>query len=147
MATRSNSVNQWIDMAGEYFKRLPELPKGGRDAVVTIVPWLALVFGGFGTVFGGLALIGASIFPSAMFFMGRGAVGQGIFLILLSLISSVLMLAAFPGAKSQKEKGWRLLYYSEVVSLVSSIVTLNLVGVLFNLIGFYFLYQIRSYYK
>lgn len=147
MATRSNSVNQWIDTVGDYYKKLPELPKGGRDMVVTIVPWLSIVFGVLGII-GSLVALGlfSSLAPFALL-GGVQAVNQGMVLILLGLVSSVLMVLAFPGTRAHKEKGWKLLYYSEVVSLISNVVTLSIVGVAFTLIGFYFLYQIRSYYR
>lgn len=147
MATRSNSVNQWIDTVGDYYKKLPELPKGGRDMVVTIVPWLSIVFGVLGII-GSLVALGlfSSLAPFALL-GGVQSVNQGIVLILLGLVSSVLMVLAFPGTRAHKEKGWKLLYYSEVVSLISNVVTLSIVGVAFTLIGFYFLYQIRSYYR
>lgn len=143
---KNNSMDSYIDMVGDYFKKLPELPKGGRDAVVSITPWLALVFGLLGIA---TAAVGLGIFtflaPIAMITGTRGA-GAGFIIVLLGLISSVLLLMAFPGTKSRKEKGWKLVYYSEVVGLVADIVSLSLSGVLFALIGFYFLYQIRSYY-
>jgi hypothetical protein len=144
---KNNSIDSYIDMVGDYYKKLPELPKGGRDAVVTITPWLALIFGVLGVL---VALGGLGIFtflaPVAMISGVRGA-GTGVLIVLVSLISSALLLAAFPGTKAHQEKGWKFLYYSSVVGLIADIVTLSLSGVLFALIGFYFLYQIRSYYK
>lgn len=143
----NNSIDSYIDMVGEYFKKLPELPKGGKDAVVTITPWLALVFGVLGVL---TALVGLGIFtflaPIAMLSGVRGA-GAGFLIVLLGLVSSALLLFAFPGTKNRREKGWKLIYYSEVVGLIADVVSLSLSGVLFALIGFYFLYQIRSYYS
>lgn len=147
MAKRSNSVDQWIDRIGEYFKKLPELPRNGKDVVVSIVPWLALVFGILGLVG---SLVGLGIFTSLAplaLFAGVRETNQAILIVLLGLVASVLMLAAFPGTQKRQEKGWRFLYYSEVVSLVLNVITVSLVGILFTLVGFYFLYQIRSYYR
>lgn len=147
MAARSNSIDQWIDTVGNYYKKLPELPKNGRDIVVSIVPWLAIIFGILGLI-GSLVGLGVLTFlvPVALL-AGVRETGQGILVVLLGLVSSVLMVLAFPGTKARKEKGWKLLYYSEVVSLITNVVTLSLIGVLFTLVGFYFLYQIRNYYK
>lgn len=143
---QNNTVDSYIDMVGEYFKKLPELPKGGKDAIVTITPWLALIFGVLGVV---TALVGLGIFtflaPIVMISGANGA-GTGFVVVLFGLVSSALLLAAFPGTKAKKMQGWKLLYYSEVVGLIANIVSLALAGVLFTLIGFYFLYQIRSYY-
>lgn len=140
-------MDSYIDMIGEYFKKLPELPRGGREAVVAITPWLALIFGVLGIA---TALVGLGIFtflaPLAMFAGVRGA-GAGFVIVLLGLASSALLLMAFPGVKARKISGWKLIYYSEVVGIVADIISLSLTGVVFALIGFYFLYQIRSYYR
>lgn len=144
---RNNSVDSYIDLVGEYFMKLPELPKGGKDAVVMITPWLALIFGALGLI---TALFGLGIFtfiaPLAML-SGTNAAGAGFVFVVLGLVSSALLVAAFPGTKARKEKGWKYVYYSEVVGLVANIVSFSLPGILFTLIGFYFLYQIRSYYR
>lgn len=143
----NNSVDSYIDIVGDYFKKLPELPKGGREAVVTIVPILALIFGILGVA---TTLFGLGVFtflaPIAML-SGVRETGSGFAVILLGFVASALLLIAFPGVRARKEKGWRYLYYSEVVGLVANIVSFSLPGILFTLIGFYFLYQIRSYYK
>lgn len=145
--TRKNSVDSYIDHVGEYFNKLPPLSKGGRDAVVTITPWLALIFGILGvvTVFTGLGIF-TFLAPIAMI-SGVNGTGAGFAIVILGLISSALLLAAFPGTKARKQKGWKLLYYSEVVGLIANLVPLSLTGILFTFIGFYFLYQIRSYYR
>lgn len=147
MAARANSVDSYIDMAGEYFKKLPSLPKNAQEVLVSIAPWIALVFGALGLI-GSVVGLGLFTFlaPLAVF-AGARETGAGIIVVLLGLVSSVLLLMAFPGTKNKQSRGWKFLYYSEVVSLVSNIVTLSIVGVLFTLVGFYFLYQIRSYFK
>jgi hypothetical protein len=144
---KNNSVDSYIDVVGEYFKRLPELPRGGREAVVAITPWLALIFGIIGVL---AALAGLGIFTflgSLALVTGARGAGSGLIVVLLGLISSVILLVAFPGTQKRQEKGWKFIYYSEVVGLITDIVTLSLLGVIAALIGFYFLYQIRSYYK
>jgi hypothetical protein len=144
---KNNSVDSYIDVVGEYFKKLPELPRGGREAVVAITPWLALIFGIIGVL---AALAGLGIFTflgSLALVSGARAAGSGFIVVLLGLVSSALLLLAFPGTQKRQEKGWRFVYYSEVVGLISAIVRLDLLGIVAVLIGFYFLYQIRSYYK
>jgi hypothetical protein len=144
---KNNSVDSYIDIVGDYFKKLPELPRGGKEAVVGITPWLALIFGILGVL---TALAGLGIFTflgSLAVVTGARGAGSGFIIVLLGLISSALLLFAFPGTQKRQAKGWKLIYYSEVVGLVADIISLSLVGVVFALIGFYFLYQIRSYYK
>lgn len=128
----------------KFFRQAPALPKGGRDVLVAIAPWIALIFGILG-VFAGLALVGVS--PLGMFGgvnMAVGALVSGV----LAIVGSVLMIMAFPGLRAHAMKGWMLLFWSEVVSVLSNVLNLNLLGaVVGGLIGFYLLYQIKSYYK
>jgi len=144
---KNNSIDSYIDMVGEYFKKLPSLPKNAQSSIAGITPWLALIFGILGVA---TALVGLGIFsflsPIALMTGIRGT-GSGLIIVILGLVSSALLLASFPGTQKRQEKGWKLIFYSQVVSLVADLVTLSLGGVLFSLIGFYFLYQIREYFK
>lgn len=144
----ANSVDKAVDSAGDMFAKLPALPQGGRDLLVTVAPWFALVFGVLG-VLAGLAALGvmAAFSPLAVVGGGTSAVGQGLLFGLIGLVGSVLLLVAFPGLRARRASGWMFLFWSEVVSLVSAVLALSPVGVLMAAVGFYLLYQIRSYYK
>ncbi len=135
-------------MVGEWYAKLPPLPKNWREVIVKITPWVALVFGVLGVLIS-LAGLGILTVLSPLIAMGAGigAASNGIVGVILALVSSALLLAAFPGTKANKLSGWTLLFWSGVVNIVSSVVAINLGGVLWGLIGFYFLFQIKSYYK
>lgn len=132
----------------EWFLKLPPLPVGGRQGLVTITPWVAIIFGILG-VLASLAGLGlATVFaPFMALGGGLGAAGGSFVAILLGLVSSALLLAAFPGTKNRKAQGWTMLFWSEIVSLVSAVISLSLSGVVISLIAFYLLFQIKSYYK
>lgn len=143
-----SSMSGLIDTVGEWFNKLPVLPKGGRDVIVKITPWLALIFGILG-VLGGISALGILTVFSPLSVVGGGvqAVGTGILSALLGLVSSALLLVAFPGTRKNKLSGWNFLFYSETVSLLSSVLAISLFGILFSLVGFYLIFQIKSYYK
>ena len=139
----------WQDMMEEWFMKLPSLPKGGRDALVMVAPWFALIFGVLG-VLAGLGGLGILSVLSPMMLLGSGlsATTGSLLSVAIALVGSVLMLVAFPGLKAKKMQGWNFLFWSEVVALVSSLVALSFVGgVIGAVIGFYLLYQVKSYYK
>jgi len=142
MAARNDVFKQ----VEEWFMKLPSLPKGGREAIVNITPWLALIFGILG-VLAGLAGVGLLTALSPFMYLGGGRPAGAILSSILGLIGSALLLAAFPGTKSRKMQGWTMLFWSQVASLVSAVVAISLSGVIFSLIAFYLLYQIKSYYK
>lgn len=130
------------------FASLPALPKGFKDFIVMVAPWLSLIFGALGLL-GSLAALGVVTFLSPAVMMGQGiGVTAGLTLsVILALASSALILASVPSLFSRKIMGWSLIFLSEVVSVISSVVVFSVVGILFSLVGFYILFQIKSYYK
>lgn len=145
---QNKSVDQLINSMEEWYSKLPPLPRNWRDVIVNITPWLALIFGVIG-VLGSLGAIGILTFlaPFVILGSGVGVASGGIIGAILALIASALLVLAFPATRSRKKSGWNLLFYSEVVSIVSSLVAFSAGGVVGALIGFYILFQIRSYYK
>ena len=64
------------------------------------------------------------------------------------LASSLLLFAAYSGTKARKISGWNMLFWSEIVYLVGSLVSLSIIqGLISAIIGFYLLFQIKSFYK
>jgi hypothetical protein len=145
---QGNSVNQLIKSMEEWYSKLPPLPKSWRDVIVAITPWLALVFGVLG-VLGSLAAIGILTFlaPFVVLGGGIGVASGGIIGSILALVASALLVLAFPGTNARRMSGWNMLFYSEAVSVVSSVVAFSVGGVVVALIGFYILFQIKSHYR
>lgn len=144
MAEKSKN---WVDSLGEIFAKLPSLPAGIREFIVTIAPWLALIFGILG-VLGSLSALGLSTVSSPLLALGGVKVAGGLMLIsILTLAQSVLILVAVPKLFPRKMAGWTFVFWSQIVGVVSAVVSMEVGGVIFSLIGFYILYQVRSYYK
>jgi len=143
----NNSANQLISMMEDWYSKLPPLPKSWTEVIAKITPWIALIFGILG-VFGSLAAVGilTALSPFVAMGGGVGAATNGVIGAVLALVSSALLLSAFPGTNARKMSGWNLLFYSEAVSLVSSVVFFSVGGVVGVLIGFYILFQIKSHY-
>lgn len=148
MATKKSASQDWKAMMEEWFNKLPPLPKNAQQAIVNITPWIALIFGILGVI-GSLAGLGVIGTLSPFMIMGGGfnAAGKSLLSVGVSLVSSILLLMAYPGTKNHKMQGWDMLFWSEVVSTLASLVAISLSGVIFNAIGFYLLYQIKSHYK
>lgn len=145
---KSNPGDQLVKMMEEWYSKMPSLPKSWSEFLVVITPWFALIFGVLG-VLASLAAVGILTFLAPLFLVssGIGTASNGIVGSVLALVSSALLLAAFPGTKARKMQGWNFLFYSEVVSTISSIIAFSLGGVIGALIGFYILFQIKSHYK
>lgn len=143
MAENQNKATDLIAALEKFYKQVPNLPDSIREVLVKIAPWLALIFGILGVI-AGLGALGFS--PVALL----GGVDASMIVLLtgvVSIVASILMLMAYPKLVKKQYKGWELLFWSEVVSVVSAVVTLSIGSVLGILIGFYLLFQIKSYYK
>ena len=141
------SVKQLDKVLEDFFKQLPPLPANAVSAIFKITPWLALIFG----ILGVLGAISAfSLFsvltPFAMM-GGANNWGLGIVASIGWLVSSIMMLLAFPGLKAGKMGGWNLLFWSELVNIVTSIIGISIGSVIGAAIALYLLYQIKPKYK
>lgn len=149
---KKDAKNDLVETIGEWFEKFPAIPKKGREVLVKFVPIIAVVFGILGiiTSIGGLGLLTAT---SPLAVLGGAdsvsSYGTGFVSVLIYLVSSVMLLAAFPGLKARKVTGWNLLFWSEIVSFVGGIVSLTsiLSALISIIIGLYLVFQIRSYYK
>lgn len=135
------------------FAKLPHLPHNVRQTLVSIAPWLALIFGVLGlfTVLSALAMI------PVLLSMPFGAAAMGgsylpIFIgLILGAVAAVLDLLAWKPLTAHKKKGWNLLYYGNILSVVSSVINMafgysGFGGLIGALIGFWLLFEVRSLY-
>lgn len=138
----------WQEKFEEFFVKLPALPKNWQQILVKVTPFFALVFGILG-VLGGLAGLGMlTVFSPFLVGTGVSNAGGTFLGMLAALVASALLLAAFPGTRVKKMQGWNMLFWSEVASFLSALLSYSFVGgVIGAFIGFYLLYQIKSYYK
>lgn len=127
-------------------KKAPfQIPDGGREWLVKFGPWITVV------------LLVISL-PAILFILGLGtllvpfggigyATGFGVTAIGLC-IHLVLLVMALPGLFARKMSGWTLMFYGQVVSVLTSLLSGNLVAaILGGLISFYILFQVRTLYK
>ena len=127
-------------------KKAPfQIPAAGREWIVQYGPWIAVV------------LLVLSL-PAALFVLGVGttlmpfggwgyATGFGMAAVAL-IIHLVLMVLALPGLFARKMSGWKLMFYAQIVSAVSSILAGSILGGLSGaLISLYILFQVRGLYK
>jgi hypothetical protein len=122
-----------------------QIPDGVREWIVKFGPWITVVLLILTLPLLLIALgIGTVLIP----FGGVGyASGFGI-LTLFVIVEIGLMIAALPGLFARKMSGWLLLFYSQLVSIVYSLLSGSIVGgLLFGLIALYVLFQVRPLYR
>lgn len=152
MDAMDKKTKQLLKPLQEVYAKAPALPKNATDVLVSIAPWLALVFGVLAILagVGGLGLFTA-FSPLAYMYAG---VGYTTFLLVASaigIVEGVLMVLAFMPLKNRKVRGWNLLVWSEGLAIISSVVSLSVGNVIGAIIGaaiaLYILFQIEPYYK
>ena len=146
MTTADQAPKDLIGFLDFYLvKKAPfQLPKEVKEFFVKFGPWIALILLllwlpglllmlGVGTAF---MPFGGAVYSVGFTFASVFLLGQ---LVLLGL--------ALPGLFKRKMSAWRLIFYSQLVGIVFSVLMGSIVGALIGgLIGLYILFQIRPLY-
>lgn len=148
MATNNSLANLETSLSEYFVKKAPfQLPVGVKEFIVAFGPWFSLVSLVLALPVV-LAAIGLGAFLAPFAVMGGGNAAAFTLGTVFSLVSLVLQAMALPGLFKRKKTGWNFLFYSSLVSVAGSLVALNLVGAVLNaVIGWYFIFQVRSMYK
>ena len=153
MATSKSSATASLanleeTLNGYFVKKAPfQLPMGVKEFIVSFGPWLMLVMLVLSLPFV-LAAIGLGAFLAPFAILGGANAAALTVGTVFSLVALVLEAMALPGLFKRKKSGWTLLFYSSLVSVVGSLVAFNLFGAVLNaVIGWYFIFQVRSMYK
>ena len=144
--TNSTATQPPKDLIGflDYYlvRKAPfQLPAALKEIIVRFGPWITVV------------LLILSL-PVLFHFLGLSVafVPIGVAYSLLWSVAYclhlVLMGLALPGLFARKMSGWTLMFYAQLVSVVASLLLYQIVGALiFGLIAFYILFQVRSLYR
>ncbi len=143
-----NQLETWLD---QYLvKKAPALPKGGKEFIVKIAPWLVIVgavlsIPAIFAIFGVTSMMSAAPGGTAV----AVALGPTYYLSIILLIVVIVMeLFALPGLFARTKSGWNLVFYATLISAVSSLVSMNLGALIIGtLLSLYLLFQVREYYK
>ncbi len=141
----------------QQYAKLPPLPSGVREFMVSVAPWLALVLGilailGSVTAFLGMGFLTAAAPYAAM---GYGYGSMFWIPLVFGLAEGVLWLLAFQPLRKHSARGWDLLFWVFVLGLVAALLSSGLYFSTFGLvwaivvvaIELYLLFQIKPYYK
>jgi hypothetical protein len=156
------NVKKLEDMIQEWLKPLPHLPTEWRKWLSQNVWWITLI----GVILSGFAVWG--IYQAAVMvnqytnFLNAVGVTNTVGWTLPMMVSialfgltAVIMAMAVGPLKEMKAKGWDLLFLSTLVSIAGSVfnygsgsLATSIIGAVIGaIIGMYFLFEIRSYFK
>lgn len=145
----NSSLSKFENVLKTYFvdKAPFQIPTGAKEFIVQYGPWITLVLLIL-AIPALLALLGFAAALSPFAALGGARPGVGLLSVLLSVIALILEAMALPGLFRRSKAGWNLLFYSSMVSAIDNLISLNIGGLIIGLlIGWYILFQVRSYYK
>ena len=140
--------NLEIKLEEIFTKKVPALPENIKEIIVKYSPYVVLVILIFTlplilSLFG----IGAILLPASFL----GGIGSGIssfVTLIFSIATLIVEILALPGLFKRAKRSWKLMFYNSLIMLVQYIFTMNIGGlVIGSAISWYFLFQIKSYYK
>ena len=146
-----NILVQLEEKLVDFSKKLPQLPDSVGEFLVKYGPYLmivGLIMGVFGllTTFGLMAAFNplASVGYAYGYRYGAHFSLYG----LVELVSMVLMAIAIPGLLKRTKTAWNLMFYASLVMAISYLISMNLGSLVIGMaINWYFLFQIRKFYK
>ncbi len=126
-------------------KKAPfQIPTAGKEFIVKFGPWIAILL--LILALPGLLLmlgLGAALMP----FGGVGYAAGFTYLTVVLIAQLALLVIALPGLFGRKMSSWTLVFYSQLVGIVFSLLAGSILGALVGgLIGLYILFQIRPLY-
>jgi hypothetical protein len=129
-------------------KQIPKLPENIKELIVKVSPWFALV----GIIMLApllLAALGISAVAYPVAYVAGTRLGFSYTLgLILSVGMLVLEVMAVPGLFKRAQSAWRLMFYATLLSLVQSLLNMNLGSLLIGgAISLYFLFQVKSKYS
>lgn len=127
------------------YSHLPNIGSDLKDFIVKILPVFAIIFGLLITLASIAEILGTPFI--SVFTLGKSALIQTLLLTnVLGIVQGVLMVSAFSGLKKRSKKGWKLIFWSQILWIISSFISLS-PSALLGLVFLYPLFQVKSEYK
>jgi hypothetical protein len=142
---------KFIDQVGSIYKSVPHLPDSIVEIFAHIAPWGAIIGAILLILAGPLAMIGtlfSLLTLNPLYFAGS------LVAFVLYIIEAALLFMAFKPLQARELKGWVFMFWVNVFSVAGSIIrdltAFNVYGVVVALIsaliGFYFVFEMKSKY-
>lgn len=136
-----------INLFGSFYLKLPPFSEEAREYIAKILPVLSLVFGILIAIASILHMIGS---PLLSVFTLEGKTASEIQNLLvrdaLGIVQGILMIFAVPPLNRRQTRGWTLLFYSQVLWIISSLLAIS-ASFLLALVLFYPFFQVKKYYN
>lgn len=132
----------WFEKA---YSKLPSLSPELKDFTVRIIPFFTIVFGILIAIASVMDFLGSAVISS--FTLGGPQIIQQLLVrSVLGIAQGIIMIFAFPPLRAHQQKGWRLLFWSQILWILAAAVSFNSAIILGFLI-LYPLFQVKNHYR
>lgn len=137
-----------IDIIGWFeivYSKLPSLSSELKLFTVRIIPFFTIIFGILITIASVMDFLGSAVISS--FTLGGPQIIQQLLLrSVLGIAQGIIMIFAFPPLRAHQQRGWRLLFWSQIIWIIAALVTFN-PSVILGFLILYPLFQVKSHYR
>ena len=135
-----------INFLDSLYSRLPHLSLEIRHFIVSLLPFLTIFFGILVTFASFMDILGTPFLSVFGTDEGAGVFRKLMIVNVIGIVQGLLMIFAFRALRRKAKKGWNLIFWSQVLWIISALITLSpsfLLGFLF----LYPLFQVRDSYR
>jgi hypothetical protein len=131
----------------QLFAKVPfHIPENWRQTIAKISPWITLVLMILALPLI-LAALGLSLFVTPAAVATGTSLGVGYWIGWVFILASIILEAvALPGLFKRSIKGWRFVFWSYILMVISHIFTFSIGGIVGDIIGLYILFEIKNQY-
>ncbi len=139
---------QLEDRVTKAFSKLPRMPKEIEGLIVSFGPYLVLL-GGILGVLSVLTLFSIGNLAFYPVYVNAVSILPFYYLtIISSVITGVMMIVSFSDLQKRTIFGWRLVFWSFTISVITMLITLNIISAVVSaVVSFYILVSIKENYN
>lgn len=137
-----------IDIIGLFekiYSKLPSLSPELKSFTVRIIPFFTIVFGLLVTIASVMDFLGSAVISS--FTLGGPQILQQLLVrSVLGIAQGIIMIFAYLPLKAGQQKGWRLLFWSQILWIIAAVISFN-PAVILGFLILYPLIQVKGHYR
>lgn len=126
--------------------KAPALSKSTKELLVKLAPWFAIL----GVVLGLpaiLAVLGLGAFVTPFAWVAGARTGMFWIWWIVGVVQVAISALSIKPLFARATRGWELMLYSQLLSFVTSLGNMSVLSLVFTILWFYFLYQVKGSYK
>lgn len=152
----NDSTKKFISQIEKPFSELPHLPDSWVEFLVKIIPWgvgLSAVFSFFGALSNLRLALGRGVVNRMLQLYGGVSPAYFAMMAVFQALVFILAVKAFTPLRERQLKGWILLFWSNALALLESLVVFFFLNgsatsmVIGTLLGYYLLFEVKKAYE